>query len=196
MFSSGLKGGDLGSLDLSRIEQKSLYAAGVFFVLAIVFSAFSIASTILSTVSLSSSVEKAIAAALGVATALVVALLGYWIDRKATSSREQRSRLISTARLLLLEAIFGGAVCLAVIVALAIGPFEHTHLLVLAAATLCVAGLLGCLFGTLFRARAAKQAATGGPGVQAQRAVYHEAKLDLPISPVIVNLPKDQRSGR
>ena len=50
MFSSGLKGGDLGSLGLSRIEQKSLYAAGVFFVLAIVFSAFTIASATLTVV--------------------------------------------------------------------------------------------------------------------------------------------------
>ena len=158
MFSSGLKGGDLGRLALSRIEQKSLYAAGVFFVLAIVFSAFSIASTILSTVSLSGSVEKATAAGMGVATALVVALFGYCIDRKATSTREKRSHLVSTARPLLLEAIFGAAVCLAVIATIAIGPLEHTHLSAFAGATLCVAGLFGCLFGMLFRARAARQA--------------------------------------
>jgi len=196
MISSGLKGGDLGSLDLSRIEQKSLYAAGVFFVLTIVFSAFSITSTILSTVSLSASLEKATVAGLGVATALVAALLGYWIDRKATSIREKRSHLVSAARLLLLEAVFGGAVCLAVIVALAIGPLEHVYLSALAGATLCVAGLFGCLFGTLFRSRAAKQAATIGPGIQVQRTAYHVIKLHLPVPRLIASLPRGPRSRR
>jgi len=157
MFSSRLKGGDVRSLDLSRIEQKSLYAAGVFFVLTIVFSVFSIASTILSNVSLSGSIEKAVVAGMGVATALVAALLGYWIDSKATSTREKRPRLVSTARLLLLYAVFGGAVCLAVIATIAIGPVEHTYLSALAGATLLVAGLFGCLFGALFRARAVRQ---------------------------------------
>ena len=177
MFSSGVTGGDLGSLVLSRIEQKSLYAAGVFFLLTIVFSAFSIASTIFSTVSLSGSLEKSIAAGMGVATAFVVAPLGYSIDRKATSTRKQGSRLVSTARLLLLEAVFGAAVCLAVIVAIAIGPLEHTYLSVLAGATLFVAGLFGCLFGAFFWMRAAKRAATESPGVQIQRTVAESAPV-------------------
>lgn len=170
MLSSVLKSGDLDSLALSRIEQKSLYAAGVFFVLAIVFSAFSIISTILSSVSLSGSAEKAVVIGMGVAAALVVALLGYWIDRKATATREKGSRLVATARLLLLEAVFGGAVLLAVIVAISIGPIEYIHLSALAGVTIFVAGLFGCLFGTLFRARVAKTA-TAGSGLQVQRTV-------------------------
>jgi len=160
MFSCGVTGSDLGNSVLSRIERKSLYGAGVFFLLTIVFSAFSIASTIFSTVSLSGSMEKSIAAGMGAATAFVVASLGYSIDRKATSTRKQRSWLVSTARLLLLEAVFGAAVCLAVIVAIAIGPLEHIYLSTLAGTTLFVAGLFGCLFGALFWMRATKRAAT------------------------------------
>ena len=157
MFSSGLKADGLSSLALSRIEQKSLYVAGVFFSLTIVFSTFSIASTILSTVSLSGPAEKAIAAGIGVAIAPVVALSVYWIDRKATSIREKRSLLVSVARPLLLATTLGAAVCLAVIATAANGSLERTYLSALAGATLSLAGLSGCLFGTLLRARAAKQ---------------------------------------
>ena len=163
MFSSGVTSSGLGSLALSRVEQKLLYAAGVFFLLTIVFSAFSIASTIFSTVSLSGSLEKSIAAGMGAAMVFAVAPLGYSIDRKATFIRKQRSWLVSTARLFLLEAVFGGAVCLAVIVAIAIGPLDHTYLSVLAGATLFVAGLFGCLFGAFFWMRAAKRATTESP---------------------------------
>jgi len=96
MFSSGVTGGDLGSSVLSRVEQKLLYAAGVFFLLTIVFSAFSIASTIFSTVSLSGSLEKSIAAGMG-ATLFVAGLFGclfgafFWMradKRAATESPE------------------------------------------------------------------------------------------------------------
>lgn len=158
MLSFVLKSGDLDSLDLSRIEQKSLYAAGVFFVLTIVFSTLSIASTILSTVLLSGPVEKAIAAGTGVAAALVAALLGYWIFTKATSTRDKRSRLVPAARPLLPGAILGVAVCLAVVATIAGGPLEDIYLSALAGATLFIAGLFGCLFGARFRARAARQA--------------------------------------
>ena len=158
MLASVLKSGDLDSLALSRIEQKSLYAAGVFFVLAMVFSALSIASTILSTVSLSGPVEKAIAAGAGVATALVAALLGYWIFTKATSTRDKRSRLVPAARPLLPGGILSVAVFLAGIATMASGPLEDTYLSALAGATLFIAGLFGCLFGARFRARAARQA--------------------------------------
>jgi hypothetical protein len=177
MFSPGLKRGDLGRLDLSRTEQKSLYVAGVFFVLTLVFSAFSVVSTILSNVSLSGSTEKAIVAGLGVATALVVGLLGYSIEGKAAYAREKGSHLVSAARLLLLEAVFAGAICLATTVAVALVPLEHTYLTALAGATLCVAGLFGCLFGTLFRVRTAKRAALGGLMSQAQRTVAEREPL-------------------
>jgi Na+/proline symporter len=121
--------------------------------------------------------EKSIAAGMGAATAFVVASLGYSIDRKATSTRKQRSWLVSTARLLLLEAVFGAAVCLAVIVAIAIGPLEHIYLSALAGTTLFVAGLFGCLFGALFWMRATKRAATESPGVQIQRTVAESSSV-------------------
>jgi len=177
MFSPGLKRGDLGRLDLSRSGQKSLYVAGVFFVLTIVFSAFSIVSTTLSNVSLSGSTEKAIVAGLGVATALVVGLLGYSIEGKAAYAREKGSHLVSAARLVLLEAVFAGAVCLAATVAVALGPLKHNHLMVLAGATLCVAGLSGCFFFTLFRVRAAKRAAVESLVSQAQRTLAESKPL-------------------
>ena len=85
MFSSGIKGSDLGSSELSRIERKSLYLTGIFFILSIIFSTFSIASTIISNVSLSSSLEKSVLVVLAAGTALAAVLLGYWIYRIASS---------------------------------------------------------------------------------------------------------------
>ena len=158
MFSYWLKSGDPGSSALSRTEQRPLYVAGVFFVLTMVFSAFSIASTVLSAVSLSDHAETAIAAGTGVATALVAALLGYWIDRKAMYTREKHYHLLSAARPLLPGAIFAVAVFLAVIATIASESHGGAFLSALAGGTLCVAGLFGCLFVTRYRARAARQA--------------------------------------
>ncbi len=109
MFSSGIKGNDLGSSELSRIERKSLYLTGIFFILSIIASAFSIASTIINNVSLSSSLEKAVLIVLAAGTALAAVLLGYWVDRKAASDQDKHSRLIPATRLLLFGALFGGA---------------------------------------------------------------------------------------
>ena len=153
MFSPEFKGGDMGSLGLPRVAQKSLYATAIFFALSAAFIAFSMASTILNNVSSSGSLANTIALGMGGAAALAVMLFSYWMDTKTASNREKPSPVVSAARLLLLEAVFGGAVCLAVIVALMIGPLEHMYLLALAGATLCVAGLFGCLFSTLFQAR-------------------------------------------
>ncbi len=158
MFSSDIKGSDLGSSELSRIERKSLYLTGIFFILSIIFSTFSIASTIINNVSLSSSLEKAALVVLAAGTALAAVLLGYWIDRKAASDQDKRSRLIPATRLLLFGALFGGAVYLAVIVAGAVGPIERAYLSALVGAPLFVSGVLGCVFGKVFRARVAKQA--------------------------------------
>jgi hypothetical protein len=158
MFASGLKSGALDGLTLSRTEQKSLHVAGIFFVLAIVFSVFSIASTVLGTVSLSGFAEKAIAAGAGVGTTPVAVLLGYWIDRKTIAMRGKRVPLVSAARPLPQAAMFGAAVCLAVIVTVASGALGDTYLSASAGATLCVAGIFGCLFGARFRARVARQA--------------------------------------
>jgi len=160
MFSPSIKGSDLHSLELSRIERQSLYLTGVFFILTILFSAFGIASTIIHNVSLSSSLEKVVLVILAAAAALVAVLLSYWIDSKAISDRDKRSSLASTARLLALGASFAGAVCLPAFVARAVGPIEHIHVSASVGGPLCVAGFLGCLFGKLFRARVAKQAHT------------------------------------
>jgi archaellum biogenesis protein FlaJ (TadC family) len=122
------------------------------------FSAFTIASAIINNVSLTGSLEKALLVVFAAATALVAVLLDYWIDRKAISTRDKRSSLASAARLLFLGASFGAAVCLAVIVALAVGPIEHIYLSALVGAPLCAAGFFGCLFGKLFQVRIAKQA--------------------------------------
>lgn len=160
MFSPGIKDSDLHSLKLSRMERQSLYATGVFFMLAILFSAFSIASTIIHNVSLSSSLERVVLVVLAAAAALVAVLLSYWIDGKAISDRNRRSSLVSAAKLLALGASFAGAVCLPMIVARAVGPVEPIHLSASVGGPLCAAGLLGCLFGKLHRARVAKQAHT------------------------------------
>ena len=158
MFLPCIRGSDLGSLDLSRIERKSLCLMGIFLVLTMLFSAFTIASAIINNVSLTGSLEKALLVVFAAATALVAVLLDYWIDRKAISTRDKRSSLASAARLLFLGASFGAAVCLAVIVALAVGPIEHIYLSALVGAPLCAAGFFGCLFGKLFQVRIAKQA--------------------------------------
>lgn len=99
MFLPGIKGVDVGSLDLSRIERKSLCLMGAFLVLTILSSAFTIASTIINNVSLSGSLEKAMLVVFAAATALVAVLLDYLIDRKAMSTRHKRSSLVSAARL-------------------------------------------------------------------------------------------------
>ena len=158
MFLPDIKGSDLGSLELSRIERKSLYLMGFFLILATLFSAFTIASAIINNVSLIGSLEKALLVFFAAATALVAMLLDYWIDRKATSSRDKRPSLVSAARLLFLGALFGAAVCLAVIIALTVGPIENIYLSALVGTPLCTAGIFGFLFGKLFWARIAKQA--------------------------------------
>jgi len=99
MFLPGIKGIDVGSLDLSHIERKSLCLMGAFLVLTILSSAFTIASTIINNVSLSGSLEKAMLVVFAAATALVAVLLDYLIDRKAMSTRHKRSSLVSAARL-------------------------------------------------------------------------------------------------
>ena len=158
MFSPSIKGNDLSSFDLSRIERKSLCLMGVVLVLTILFSAFTIASAIINNVSLTGSLEKTLLAVFAAATALVAVLLDYYIDRKAMLPRDKRSSIASTAKLLFLGAFFGTAVCLAVIVALVVGPIEHIYLSALVGAPLCAAGFFGCLFGKLFWIRITKQA--------------------------------------
>jgi len=157
MFLPGIKGSDVGSLDLSRIERKSLCLMGVFLILTILFSAFTIASAIINNVSLTGSLEKALLVVFAAATALVAVLLDYWIDRKAMLPRDKRSSLASAARLLFLGALFGASACLAVVVALAVGPIEHIYLSALVGAPLCAAGFFGCLFGKLFWVRIASR---------------------------------------